>query len=276
MAFTYGWLCHHELRNQCATGRAPWSKILETPVQKMQCTAKLNIAKLTLQGWVNTDTLLDHYKRINFPADKDIFLEFSIWSDPPKFTKVSTRSDPTRLDPWVDQTRGHLCVINASIVNSKLLENVFCSDLDLWTRDLQTKRKGKYSCKDWLKSLHGSWTTAFKDLFSHRCTADLQLRTNCLLNVISFICTCWRLIVTSFIKVSPAHKAERSVGWTHVSSYSTARTDGETLWNIIPACTRPIHTMAEAHRVAQNKIPHRRICNISAISALILTILDAA
>ena len=174
---------------------------------KMQCTAKLNIAKLTLQGWVNTDTLLDHYKRINFPADKDIFLEFSIWSDPPKFTKVSTRSDPTRLDPWVDQTRGHLCVINASIVNSKLLENVFCSDLDLWTRDLQTKRKRKCMCKTWLKSLHSSWTTAFKDLFSHRCTADLQLRTNCLLNVISFICTCWRLIVTSFIKVSPQIQA---------------------------------------------------------------------
>jgi len=30
------------------------------------------------------------------------------------------------------------------------------------------------------------------------------------------------------------------------------------------------------YRVAQNKIPHRRICNISATSSLILSILEAA
>jgi len=30
------------------------------------------------------------------------------------------------------------------------------------------------------------------------------------------------------------------------------------------------------YRVAQNKIPHRRICNISATSGLILSILEAA
>jgi len=30
------------------------------------------------------------------------------------------------------------------------------------------------------------------------------------------------------------------------------------------------------YRVAQNKIPHRRICNISATSGLILKILEAA
>jgi len=30
------------------------------------------------------------------------------------------------------------------------------------------------------------------------------------------------------------------------------------------------------YRVAQNKIPHRRMCNISATSGLILSILEAA
>jgi len=33
---------------------------------------------------------------------------------------------------------------------------------------------------------------------------------------------------------------------------------------------------AVAYRVAENKIPHRRICSISATSGLILKILDAA
>ena len=34
MAFTSGWICHHELRNLCATRPCfPWSKILATPLR---------------------------------------------------------------------------------------------------------------------------------------------------------------------------------------------------------------------------------------------------
>jgi len=36
------------------------------------------------------------------------------------------------------------------------------------------------------------------------------------------------------------------------------------------------HQHYHYYRVAQNKIPHRRICNISATSGLILSILEAA
>ena len=36
------------------------------------------------------------------------------------------------------------------------------------------------------------------------------------------------------------------------------------------------HILIHIYRVAQNKIPHRRICNISATSGLILKILEAA
>ena len=35
-------------------------------------------------------------------------------------------------------------------------------------------------------------------------------------------------------------------------------------------------TAAHIYRVAQNKIPHRKICNISATNGLILKILEAA
>ena len=38
----------------------------------------------------------------------------------------------------------------------------------------------------------------------------------------------------------------------------------------------PSKTVAYLYRVAQNKIPHRRICIISANSGLILKILEAA
>ena len=39
------------------------------------------------------DNLLDHHKRIDFPADKNKFLEFSTRPDPPKSTKILTDPD---------------------------------------------------------------------------------------------------------------------------------------------------------------------------------------
>jgi len=44
----------------------------------------------------------------------------------------------------------------------------------------------------------------------------------------------------------------------------------------VPIKANYYHHHHHYYRVAQNKIPHRRICNISATSGLILSILEAA
>ena len=52
------------------------------------------------------NTICMRRKRINFPPDKNKFLEFSTRSDPMRRNLQKILSRP---DPWVDPTRWHLC-----------------------------------------------------------------------------------------------------------------------------------------------------------------------
>ena len=59
MAFTSGWLCHHELRNPCATRPCtPWSRILATPLTRFVCVWSSIASEVSQRGICHIPSIL--------------------------------------------------------------------------------------------------------------------------------------------------------------------------------------------------------------------------
>ena len=74
---------------------------------QLKTTSKIELSKYSIGNYEGelTRTSLENHKQINFPADGNKFLEFSIRHD--RRNLQNFWPNPTRPDPRVDRTHGH-------------------------------------------------------------------------------------------------------------------------------------------------------------------------